>query len=207
MHSVRKSGPLSTLTSRRTRPSGNSPAAVAATAHAATMVLVRVALPSRRLARHASTRALMHYQSEHVPRSLTSTGRVGTRRDLAGSDAEFFGVDPAPTSVEIEDGRGAGFTLDANGFCMVGHAWEHIDYYDNPSILNVYYAEVEALVQRQTGASRVIAFDHNLRAKQRKQAGGATSVLRGSGASAVQEPLMTYLVRVSVRVRVRVRAS
>ena len=171
------------------------------------MVLVRVALPSRRLARHASTRALMHYQSEHVPRSLTSTGRVGTRRDLAGSDAEFFGVDPAPTSVEIEDGRGAGFTLDANGFCMVGHAWEHIDYYDNPSILNVYYAEVEALVQRQTGASRVIAFDHNLRAKQRKQAGGATSVLRGSGASAVQEPLMTYLVRVSVRVRVRVRAS
>ena len=88
------------------------------------MVLARLALPSRRLARYASTRALMHYQSEHVPRSLTSTGRVGTRRDLAGSDAEFFGVEPTPTSVEIEDGRGAGFTLDANGFCMVGHAWD-----------------------------------------------------------------------------------
>ena len=143
------------------------------------MVLARVALLSRRLARHASTRALMHYQSDHVPRSLTSTGRVGTRRDLAGSDAEFFGVDPVPTRVDIEDGRGAGFTLDANGFCLVGHAsehidpnpnptlplrtpthtptpnptpnpnpnpnqvghaWEHIDYYDNASILNVYYA-------------------------------------------------------------------
>lgn len=134
----------------------------------------------------------MHYQSDHVPRSLTSTGRVGTRRDLAGSDAEFFGVDPAPTRVDIEDGRGAGFTLDANGFCLVGHAWEHIDYYDNASILNVYYAEVEALVRRQTGASRVIAFDHNVRAKQRKQAGGASSMLRGAGAPAVQEPLLSY---------------
>ena len=68
----------------------------------------------------------------------------------------------------------------------MGHAWEHIDYYDNASILNVYYAEVEALVQRQTGASRVIAFDHNLRAKQRKQAGGTSSMLKGPGASAVQ---------------------
>ena len=38
----------------------------------------------------------------------------------------------------------------------------------------------------------MIAFDHNLRAKQRKQAGGASSMLRGSGASAVQEPLITY---------------
>lgn len=41
----------------------------------------------------------------------------------------------------------------------------------------------EALVRRETGASRVIAFDHNLRAKQRKQAG---RTLRGTGASAVQ---------------------
>ena len=98
------------------------------------MVLARVALLSRRLARHASTRALMHYQSDHVPRSLTSTGRVGTRRDLAGSDAEFFGVDPAPTRVDIEDGRGAGFTLDANGFCLVGHASEHIDPNPNPTL-------------------------------------------------------------------------
>ena len=105
--------------------------------------LRRLASPSRRLARFASTRALMYYQSDRVPRSLTSTGLVGTRRDLAGSDVEFFGVDPAPTSVAIEDARGAGFSLDANGFCMVDHAWDHINYYDNAAILNRYYAEVE----------------------------------------------------------------
>ena len=45
---------------------------------------------------------------------------------------------------------------------MVSHAWEHIDYYDNTAILNAYYAEVEALVRRQTGATRAIALDHNL---------------------------------------------
>ena len=75
---------------------------------------------------------------------------------------------------------------------MVSHAWEHIDYYDNTAILNAYYAEVEALVRRQTGATRAIAFDHNLRAKARKQAGGAASMLKGPGASAVQEPLIAY---------------
>ena len=29
-----------------------------------------------------------------VPRSILSTGKVGTNRDLLGSDGEFFGTDP-----------------------------------------------------------------------------------------------------------------
>ena len=29
-----------------------------------------------------------------MPTSLLSTGRVGTQRDLLGSDGEFFGTDP-----------------------------------------------------------------------------------------------------------------
>lgn len=129
------------------------------------------------LVRRASTNAFLHYQSEHVPRSLTTTGRVGTNRDLAGSDSEFFGVDPVPTSVHIDDGRGENFSLDENGFSLVGHAWDHIDYYDNTAILTKYYTEVERLVAAHTGASRVLAFDHNLRAKGRKQDG---SQLRGA---------------------------
>ena len=42
---------------------------------------------------------------------------------------------------------------------------------------------------RHTGATRVLAFDHNVRAKRRKQ---AASRLSGAGANAVQEPLVTY---------------
>ena len=143
----------------------------------------------RTATRRASTTALLHFQSDSVPRGLTSSGVVGTNRDLQGSDGEFFGVDPIPTPVEIKDGRGAGMTLDANGFTLVPHAWEHIDYYDNSAIVDRYYAECEALVARQTGATRVLAFDHNVRAKRRKQ---AASQLSGDGANAVQEPLVTY---------------
>jgi len=81
------------------------------------------------------------------------------------------------------------FSLDTNGFALVDHSYDHIDYYDNSSILNQYYAEVEALVQHTTGASRVLAFDHNLRSRALKQEGQR---LKGSGGNAVQEPLISY---------------
>ena len=55
-----------------------------------------------------------------MPRGLTSSGVVGTNRDLQGSDGEFFGVDPIPTPVEIKDGRGAGMTLDADPASWTG---------------------------------------------------------------------------------------
>ena len=78
----------------------------------------------------------MYYQSDRVPRSLKSTGRVGTCRDMLGSDGEFFGVDPIPTQVDISDARAQSFSLDKQGFCRVDHAIDHIDYFDNISILN-----------------------------------------------------------------------
>ncbi|CAE8618731.1 unnamed protein product, partial [Polarella glacialis] len=101
--------------------------------------------------------------------------------------------DPVPVEVEIQDGRGMGFTLDDNGFCLLPHEWDHVDYNDNDQVVNKYYAECEAIVRRQTGASRVLAFDHNVRAKQRKDAGG-----RLRGGSAVQEPLITCPQRLYV---------
>ena len=143
----------------------------------------------RRISTSKSTEALLYYQSSRVPRSLVSTGRVGTTRDALGSDHEFFGADPVATPTRIEDGRGREFTLDDHGFCRVDHEWEHIDYFDNSSILRRYYAECERLVAAQTGCSRVLAFDHNLRARARKQ---KMEGLKGDGASAVQEPLITY---------------
>lgn len=152
-----------------------------------TPALRRVVVTSRR--RAASTSAQLYYQGTGVPRSLLSTGLVGTNRDAQGSDGEFFGVEPRPTEVTISDGRDGNFTLDQNGFCRIDHAPEHIDYFDNSAILNVYYAQCEELVAEQTGAVRVIAFDHNLRARARKQ---AADLLKGDGANAVQEPLITY---------------
>ena len=45
-----------------------------------------------------------------------------------------------------------------------------MDYYDNHQVISRYYGECEALVRQATGASRAVAFDHNLRAKRRKEA-------------------------------------
>ena len=115
--------------------------------------------------RAASTSAPLYFQSDAVRRSIRTTRLVGTSRDLDGSDGEFFGVDPRPILTHIEDGRGRGMRLDENGFCLVGHPLNHIDYYDNSAVLDSYYAECEALVKRETGASRVLGFDHNLRSR------------------------------------------
>jgi len=148
--------------------------------------LKRFAVASN-LKRCVSTRGLLYYQSDKVPRSVRSTGLVGTNRDLLGSDGEFFGVDPVPVEVEIHDGREKGFTLDSNGFCLHRHDWRHVNYYDNDAVVQTYYSECEALVRSVSGASKVVAFDHNLRAKERKQAGDSLE-----GGNAVQEPLITY---------------
>ena len=61
------------------------------------------------------------FPSKQVPTSILSTGRVGTNRDLLGSDGEFFGTDPVGLEVDIASGRGREMTLDENGFCLYPH--------------------------------------------------------------------------------------
>lgn len=141
----------------------------------------------RSLATEVKTKGKLYFQSDKVPRSILSTGKVGTNRDLLGSDGEFFGTDPIGLEVDIKSGRDRAMSLDENGFCLLPHAWKHVDYYDNHQVIHSYYAECEALVQKATGATRAVAFDHNLRAKLRKEAGD-----RLRGGSAVQEPLVSY---------------
>mmetsp|Transcript_34681 Transcript_34681/g.80962 ORF Transcript_34681/g.80962 Transcript_34681/m.80962 type:complete len:334 (+) Transcript_34681:70-1071(+) len=134
-----------------------------------------------------STTGEVYYQGPDVPTSMLSTGKVGTYRDLLGSDGEFFGVNPVATEVSVLDARDKGMTLDKNGFEIFQHQWSHVDYYDNSEVLMKYYPEVEALVRRCTGASKVVAFDHNIRSKSKKTSG--EKLVHGN---AVQEPLITY---------------
>ena len=41
----------------------------------------------------AAVSGIFNYQSSSVPRSLLANGKVGTKRDLSGTDSTFFGVD------------------------------------------------------------------------------------------------------------------
>jgi len=134
-----------------------------------------------------SQKPVVWYQSAKVPTSTFATGRVGTRRDLLGSDGEFFGVDPIAVEVDIRDGRQRDLTLDKHGVEMRQHHGVVTDYYDNEQVLKKYYPECEALVCEATGASSAVAFDHNLRAKAKKE-----SELHLRQGNAVQEPLITY---------------
>lgn len=156
-------------------------------------------LTTNQLHRGLATSAHLYYQGPSVPRTLTSTGCVGVHRNLAGSDSDFFGVDSVPTLCEIQDGRQSPepFSLDTHGFELVDETREnpHINYFAPAEVLDQYYPECEKLISRRTGASRVIAFDHNIRAKSRKPAAEAANsrgAPDGGGGPSIQEPLITY---------------
>ena len=56
-------------------------------------------------------------------------------------------------------------SLEREGFVFVRHDTGVADFYDEEELRSVYYPEIDALVKRETGASRVVIFDHTLRAQ------------------------------------------
>src|SRR5258708_4197859 len=53
--------------------------------------------------------------------------------------------------------------LEVTGFEFVDHKTRVHDFFDLEELKRVYYPEVEALVKKVSGASRVVVFDHTLR--------------------------------------------
>ncbi len=68
-------------------------------------------------------------------------------------------------AVRIRDGRplAGEFDFDRNGFVFVEHRTAVRDFFDKDRLAAEYYPEVEALVKRVSGATRVVVFDHTLR--------------------------------------------
>jgi hypothetical protein len=56
------------------------------------------------------------------------------------------------------------FSLEREGFSFINHETKVRDFYDENEVKTVYYAEIEQLVKDATGASKVLVFDHTLRA-------------------------------------------
>jgi hypothetical protein len=65
----------------------------------------------------------------------------------------------------VADGRilTGSLSLDRQGFLLRRHRTAVADLYDNDEVRARYYPEAERLVAEATGASRVLAFDHNQR--------------------------------------------
>jgi len=65
----------------------------------------------------------------------------------------------------IRDGRPLvrEFDLEVTGFEFVDHRTQVRDFFDLEELRRVYYPEIEALIRKVSGASRVVVFDHTLR--------------------------------------------
>ena len=65
----------------------------------------------------------------------------------------------------MENGRplAATFKLEKNGFVFVEHKTAMKSFFDEQELKAVYYREVEELIKRESGATRVVLFDHTLR--------------------------------------------
>ncbi|HLQ92575.1 MAG TPA: CmcJ/NvfI family oxidoreductase, partial [Xanthobacteraceae bacterium] len=102
--------------------------------------------------------ATINYIVDNGEKIFTVTAGPG------GTDVRNGGaLDPWP--VEIHDGRQQAprFELGRDGFRFVRHDTKVADFFDEKEIARVYYPEVEALVKAESGASRVVVFDHTLR--------------------------------------------
>jgi hypothetical protein len=81
-----------------------------------------------------------------------------------GSDTRSGGT-PDPRRVEIHNGRPhiKEFDLETNGFRFVDHDTKVKDFYDEDEIKRIYYPEMVELIKAESGAKRVVVFDHTLR--------------------------------------------
>jgi hypothetical protein len=105
-----------------------------------------------------SIEASLNYYLDTGEQPFTYTGGPGSLDVRTGGGQD-------PRTVVIRNGRHetSDFTLDRNGFRFVRHDTKVVDFFDQAELRATYYPEMEALVKAQSGASRVVVFDHTLR--------------------------------------------
>ena len=106
----------------------------------------------------ATIEATLNYLQDTGVMPSVFTGGPGSTVVRAASPSD-------PHRVTMHNGRleADGFTLDRNGFRFVRHDTKVVDFDDADELRRIYYPEMEALVKAETGAKRVVVFDHTLR--------------------------------------------
>jgi hypothetical protein len=102
--------------------------------------------------------ATLNYIVDDGSKVFTVTANPG------GTDVRSGGT-PDPRRVTVHNGRphAKDFALERDGFRFVRHDTKVADFYDEAEIKRVYYPEMEALIKAESGAKRVVVFDHTLR--------------------------------------------
>ena len=102
--------------------------------------------------------ATVNYVQNNGEKLFTYTGAPGGNDKRSGGTYD-------PRAVKIHNGRleTDRFVLDRDGFRFVGHPTKMRDFYDEDEIRRVYYPEMVELIKAESGAKRVVVFDHTLR--------------------------------------------
>jgi hypothetical protein len=102
--------------------------------------------------------ATLNYIVDTGEQIFTQTGDPGSLDLRAGGQLE-------PRRVTIRNGRAFTdrFVLEQEGFRFLRHDTKVVDFFNDEEVRQVYYPEVEDLVESETGAARIFVFDHTLR--------------------------------------------
>lgn len=102
--------------------------------------------------------ATLNYILDDGAKFITTTVAPDGHESRSGG-----GLDPRPVILYDGRRRAQEFSLEREGFRFVRHDTKVADFYDEEEIRRVYYPEMEALLRKESGAQRVLVFDHVLR--------------------------------------------
>jgi hypothetical protein len=102
--------------------------------------------------------ASVNYMQRGGEKPFTYTGGPGSTEVRSGGTLD-------PHTVKIHNGRphAGEFALERSGFRFVPHPTKVKSFFDEDEVKRVYYPEMEALIKAESGAKRVVVFDHTLR--------------------------------------------
>jgi hypothetical protein len=100
--------------------------------------------------------AMLNYIVDDGTKIFTETGAPGANDRRSGGK-------PDPHRVTVHNGRHLDFILERDGFHFMRHDTKVTDFFDEAEVQRIYYREMEALVKAESGAARVVVFDHTLR--------------------------------------------
>ena len=106
--------------------------------------------------------ARVNYLADLSVKPVTYNPPLGTGLPRREGNYRFFDVRVHNARPYAND-----LSLDKQAFILTNHDTQVRDFYDETEVRSAYYAEVEALIKRETGASKVVMFDHTVRTADR----------------------------------------
>jgi hypothetical protein len=105
-----------------------------------------------------TVQATLNYVVSNGEKLFTQTGGPGSLDVRTGGT-------PDPRPVAMHNGRPhvKEFALERDGFRFVRHDTGMKDFFDEAEVRSTYYREMEDLIKAESGAKRVVVFDHTLR--------------------------------------------